>query len=601
MQEGFEEVIPVVRPESGCHGKSDDPLLSVTYAAENERAEMWPNRLLYVPEMRSYERQEGNRYKYVTQPCYNILSYTWGRWQDRTGQAEALTVRGITWRIPAIQPHIFTAAEFKDVLLKVSAGVDWVWVDIACIDQDDSKVRDEEVGRQAGIFSRASSAFIWLHQSPTQRIQSFADELFSLANRCDGDEEYIQQTEVGDVTLRFGVDYLDGTLPSCVMDGEWMKSVDQSLAILEDEPWFSSLWTLQESYLRSAATFLSREGEQLTRQGYYEVGLVSFMSAWGQIDLAMRRAAQHSTARGDEQMSLLRANLLKRMDVLGLTAHDNPIILYSAAGFRSAIRDDDRIYGIMQVFGFKLGKSVSPGKKFSLAELELQFAAAINEKSPVWAHMFVHRIEQPPGRHWCISQSSSMPECLIMDFAVVRSHCRISVDTRGQAFFKGLSCYFDQIKAAWDNTRTGPWIPTIWRQTSPEILPVEAILLDECNDVLTQIPRGLQRLEDELTWNDGQRELGNLLMMKYGHELKVFFCGTVQTEPDDLSKASSDMEVDDMDGEEEKTYASVAILALRVVRSGTTRWQRIGVCVWTSLPKLHAASVEWTPTVAALD
>jgi hypothetical protein len=41
----------------------------------------WPRRLLYVLEMRSYERDGDNTYGGVREPAYNIISYTWGRWE----------------------------------------------------------------------------------------------------------------------------------------------------------------------------------------------------------------------------------------------------------------------------------------------------------------------------------------------------------------------------------------------------------------------------------------------------------------------------------------------------------------------------------------
>lgn len=588
-------------PETGSHGKPDDPLLSVTYAEEDERKDMWPQRLLFVPEMRSYARKDGNRYGSASEPRYNILSYTWGRWQDATRQSQGLGIEGIEWRIPGIQPHVFTSGQFRDILFKISTDVDWVWVDVACIDQGEINVqiRDEEVGRQAGIFSRADKAFIWLHQSPIQKLQQFSDQLFGLSDRCGGDDEYIQQTEVGDMNTRFGVDYEAGKFPSCVLDPLWLENVSQSLAILEDEPWFSSLWTLQESHLRPDATFLSREGQELSRQGYYEVGLVSFMSAWGEIELALRRTMKITGASAAEHSDFrtAAANILGRMDALGLGAHDNPVILYSAAGYRNTKHDDDRIYGIMQVFGLKLGKSASPGMTFSLAELELQFAAAINAKSPLWAQLYVHRIEQPPGRRWCISQSSRMPECLVMDFVVARSQCHIAVDSHGQASFTGLSCSFPNLKAAWDRTRTGPFIPTAWMtETYSGALPVEAILLDECDEVLRRIPKELHRLEDEQ--DDRHRDLGDVLLENYGDELRAFYCGTLQTEPDEESELSDD---EDEAVRQEDPCASVAILALRVVRSGNTFWQRIGISAWTSLPEPHRNSVEWTRTKAMLD
>lgn len=598
----FEEMMAAGRPESKLKGRPDDPLLSVTYAQQDEWNTMWPQRLLFVPEMRSYERKHGNRYGATSEPRYNILSYTWGRWQDATGQSQGLRIEGIEWETPRIQPQIFTTESFRDILVKVSTDVDWIWVDVACIDQGDTnvQVRDEEVGRQAGIFARANQAFVWLHQSPTQKLQQFSDELFGLSHRCGGDQAYVQRTEVGDMNARYGVSYDTGKFPSCVIDPLWLEGVSRSLEMLEDGPWFSSLWTLQESHLRPDAAILSREGEQLSREGYYEVGLVSFLTAWGDIELALRRTLKIMGPSGDEHSDFRAAagNILRRMDTLGFGAYDNPVILYSAAGYRETQRDDDRIYGIMQVFGLKLGKSVSPGMAFTLAELETQFAAAMNMRSPLWAQLYVHTIEQPPGRRWCISQSSRIPECLVMDFVVARSQCNISVDSHGHPSFTGLSCSFLDLKGACDSTRTGPFIRTAWQtETVSGALPVEAILLDECGEVLRRIPKELHRLDDEQ--DDRHKDLGDVLLENYGDELRAFYCGTLQTEPDEGSDLSG--VEDEAVNREEDPFASVAILALRVFRSGNTFWQRIGICVWTSLPHLHASSIQWATTTAVLD
>lgn len=64
----------------------------------------WPRRLLYVPKMRSYERQTGNIYGGVQEPRYNTLLYTWDWWQisNRTGQA--IQIEGVRWAVPTTNP-----------------------------------------------------------------------------------------------------------------------------------------------------------------------------------------------------------------------------------------------------------------------------------------------------------------------------------------------------------------------------------------------------------------------------------------------------------------------------------------------------------------
>ena len=64
------------------------------------------------------------------------------------------------------------------------------------------------------------------------------------------------------------------------------------------------------------------------------------------------------------------------MERLGLDATKTPVGLYSAAGHPTATRENDCIYGIMQVFGLRLGKSATPEKEYALAELEIQIATA---------------------------------------------------------------------------------------------------------------------------------------------------------------------------------------------------------------------------------
>lgn len=196
----------------------------------------------------------------------------------------------------------YTASHFHHCGLQararryISAGVDWVWVDVACIDQDDVRSRAEEVGRQAGIFRVASSAFIWLHQTPSEKLQQFANGLFHLSEKFGEDQEYLMIL-----------------LPSCVWNGKWMHNVSETLTLVED-------------------------CRRLQRQGYKSVGLASFLVAWGQIELALRRAIKFTATLGYESLELRReaTDPLSRMDRLGLSAHDNPVTLYSAARSRKA-------------------------------------------------------------------------------------------------------------------------------------------------------------------------------------------------------------------------------------------------------------------------
>ena len=69
----------------------------------------WPRRLLCVKNWTSYERRNDQgriMYGQVTEPIYNIVSYTWGRFRaNRDEEGSAIHIRGINWQIPRIKPH----------------------------------------------------------------------------------------------------------------------------------------------------------------------------------------------------------------------------------------------------------------------------------------------------------------------------------------------------------------------------------------------------------------------------------------------------------------------------------------------------------------
>lgn len=97
-----------------------------------EQSPEWPLRLLHVPSMTSYENREDNTYNGEKEPQYNALSYTWGRWKIENGPV--LEIHGTTWKIPSIHSDAFSVAQFQTCINLASQGVDFLWLDIACID-----------------------------------------------------------------------------------------------------------------------------------------------------------------------------------------------------------------------------------------------------------------------------------------------------------------------------------------------------------------------------------------------------------------------------------------------------------------------------------
>ena len=151
----------------------------------------WPRRLLYVPTMESFEWQPGDIYGGRTAPSYNAVSYTWGRYGlDRRGvrkkkvhrNVKAIKIDGISWAVPRVDPKHFTADQLQKLIQKACTTgsdlenpIEFLWLDVACIDQKDPRQKMAEIGRQAVIFSGAQQVFVWLtklHDDSLERIMT---------------------------------------------------------------------------------------------------------------------------------------------------------------------------------------------------------------------------------------------------------------------------------------------------------------------------------------------------------------------------------------------------------------------------------------------
>ncbi|KAK8051739.1 hypothetical protein PG993_003124 [Apiospora rasikravindrae] len=598
----------------------------------------WPRRLLHVPSMCSHERCPGNIYDGIQEPTYNTFSYTWGRFEVARGvQIEGkrlvLPVSNITWPIPEIKSDIFTVDELWNAV-KASATNDWLWIDVACIDQKDEKVRDDEIGRQAAIFNNAAASYIWLHSMPFDKLQRLVNLLFEAKARADDC-----------LVARSAKSYYDseddqqfpqspGEQESCIDSRDWLDKVSETISILEADPWFSSLWTLQEAYLRQDSIILSKdarmpqrkESENDVERVYETVGLASLWTAWGAIDSIIRAETSdiRSTLASSPPHLLREADqLASRIRRLGLKAGDNPVVLYSAAGYRQTRDEEDRIYGIMQVFGLRLGKARDPGVHFTLEELEMQFATALNARSTVWAQLFVHTEPQRAGYHWCISQSSHLPDCLTLIVLATRSSSTVAIDQgNNEALFSGKGCTFGMLKNAWDRAKVEkPLRANFWRTMHQEggTVPIEVIALDNSRFAKEHISPDLRDLEQHDELHQRNQALGTLLVSNFGHALEVFLLGQISGDLDthdsgdefEEGEGKDYMQKDDNEEEDDETkeaftedpshMASVGLLVRPVIHNGYQRWQRIGIVIWAHLPDSAMEQIDWHTVQAVLD
>ena len=203
----------------------------------------WPRRLLHVETLTSHEWSPGNRYGSAIEPAYAAITYTWGRWRlkdDEMSKVKAIPVKNVPWKISRVTPDLhFSVQELEAVINRASdpppqttssaasaEHVGFVWLDVACIDQRENHPKAaSEMGRQANTFRCPAYVYAWL----TSLSQQSLDDIFRFLTT--NKERHGPQSAIG------------------------------LLSKLTSDPWFSSLWTLQESFLRTDAFFLFRNAQ----------------------------------------------------------------------------------------------------------------------------------------------------------------------------------------------------------------------------------------------------------------------------------------------------------------------------------------------------
>ena len=220
--------------------------VEVDYIAEDYRSIrssavlQWPERLLHVKTMTSRQRGDGNTYGGDREPLYNILSYKWGLWVVQSGPS--IEIEGVTWEIPAVDPMRWTVTELEQVIQYIAQDVEYVWIDVACVDQQQNQAIMAEIQREPQIFLRASKAFVWLVDFPSGDLEA---DLNTIAeNSRDLPRITIQATDEESISVA-------------------LQQNLKPLKKLLSSAWFRSHWTLREIIMRREAILLNREGQTI--------------------------------------------------------------------------------------------------------------------------------------------------------------------------------------------------------------------------------------------------------------------------------------------------------------------------------------------------
>ena len=587
----------MARASSNIDGVDDHP--------EFDNNSKWPRRLLHVPSMTSHKWEPGNRYGDSVEPAYVAISYTWGRYRLSDGElphVKPLPIQGVDWPIPRVNPVThFSVSEFQGIIKEVMKVPDrfydftdyrwrqrtwkrqflntcyrfienrrwaykFLWLDIACIDQRSTRTAMLEVGRQARIFRHAKQSYAWLSRLPTATLRPL---LYNLRAAVHGlqNEPWTKGGSQG------------------FHSRPWLRMAIDSLTGLLDDPWFSSLWTLQEAFLCTNAIILSHHGEAALDVSTFNLRpwtlqqLFTFAN-----DLVLwseRSRAPKAEPEFDELMELVHRSGLAALHL------NNPMALLGVSYTRKPSRDLDRIYGIMQVFGseFKVGLSregADSHKKYTLAELEDEFGAAIIEHYPILNQMHVYLSPPELGKGWCVRGNSAVPMIAErgdlfgwdsgnrIDVNIEIGHrtmCEIStlmVNDSMWAKLSGRSCSFAKLQQAWRQADRSPlaskMLRSNWRMHRSSIPSIHMIALDRGTPFEPQAP---------------QLRILNVIGLgpdEYQHDLALWI--TEQPNAEDLQVfllGRSQM------GEE---YFYTGMLLIERTTANITYWHRVGICMW---------------------
>jgi len=446
-----------------------------------------------------------------------------------------------------------------------------------------------EVGRQATIFRSARRVYIWLTSHSPSWYTNWHAEI----------REQWKLATAGDITQCLSSENKKG-----------FRSLADHIQSFISDKWWTSTWTLQEAFLRKDAIFLAKDGsvllipgpdqeqddsEPLT--GLMESALVkNFLQESDSSETAELQLVRHTLSQMRERgqpASVLSLEWLQNFvigvikvindnescrkeagelgirdmaDSSGISAlfQDHPMALLAAARRRESEREEDKVYGIMQVFDLKLGKSrpgTSAGRQFSISDLEDELGQAIIQKHPVLSQMVVHAKSPPPSKAWRLDQWCEPVPVRIFDFdgliyqRELETCCQLSthkLDGVLVGAFSGLTSSLADFLLAWEARHA------IWDNLALQL----GVCLDEVEtprihyqldhrDGATESTRQLQKLKDDLP------------------ELRILLLGRLRGQ---------------YDGGATKLNLGLLLsprnLSMRDVITGSQFYHRIGVCLW---------------------
>ncbi|KAI0546536.1 hypothetical protein F4679DRAFT_557126 [Xylaria curta] len=237
---------------------------------------------------------------------YAVVSHTWGRWRIKDALADMRP--RISWLVPENTKFDVRSLPSHLELLCKKLSCRYVWFDLLCIPQDRSDLAKKEIARQATIFKGATVAISWQNETEdwttTQAVIRWLTlqvlrnpkilkypvykpgQLENIDPLIDEDLEALAQ-QLDDFYLTEQSDVLTEdliTVTQKLNEAEHVSLRQYLTAQPRTQPkamnssWFTSLWTLQEAFMRGDMIFVSKGWEVLTIDGDLPISLDALLS-----------------------------------------------------------------------------------------------------------------------------------------------------------------------------------------------------------------------------------------------------------------------------------------------------------------------------------
>lgn len=355
----------------------------------------------------------------------------------------------------------------------------------------------------------------------------------------------------------------------------------QNVAEFLADPWFSSLWTLQEATLCPEAHLLSREADRVMDDTLHNT-FGTFLSMMNVLIFICNSVLGHNAAlpENDEEVRDACRSIIELVQHRGLPAliSGNHLNLYSAAGNRTASDPRDYVYGIQQIFGYRLGRTAegaptvdADGEHWTPSRLEVELGRRLLADFPVVSQMHIFtRPRESRQQGWHIGLSSRIPEPLPASGHVwtgiweepLHPACSLKAEkVQGMWLgrFKGMMCTFSALDAAWRRANEARGKEFSYQRVLLDIVsPRETQGLDEPPEYRTE---GYAR---EARPGSQQNQLSSWLASSFAapvHRLHVLKLGT---------------------REDEDSREICGLILLEADTLGDlTYWQRLGICHWS--------------------